>query len=230
MFLRSMILGAAAAVLISAPALAQQPSVTLAELAPCYVSAQADPTQREQVKVAAGGFTPLSKVDIYVDETLETTADVTFNGTAIGTVPAPFVESGQRPFTLRVAEKGNPDHTITKSSTVTAFSVEQSPKQAKTDQRVKFLGRGFTQPNKYVFAHYVFAGKSKKTVQIAYPQTPCGTFNVRRKQFPFKQKPNIGSWTIQFDQEQMYDPLAATQVRMTIKVMRKPKSSRAHSR
>jgi hypothetical protein len=228
MFLRSMIVGAAAAVLISTPAFAQQ--VTLADLAPCYVSAQLDPKQREQVKVAAGGFTPLSKVDIYVDETLQTTADVTFNGTAIGTVPAPFVESGQRPFTLRVAERDNPDHTITKSSIVTAFSVEQSPKQAKTDRRVRFLGRGFTQPFRYVFAHYVFAGRSRKTVQIAYPQSPCGTFSVHRKQFPFKKKPNVGSWTIQFDQEPQYNSFAPTQVRMTIKVMRKPKSSRPRSR
>jgi hypothetical protein len=224
MFLRTTLLGAATALLLAVPAWAQLP-VTLADLAPCYVSAGED--QRQLVQIAAGGFTPDHTVDIYVDETSQATVKVAYDGTAIGSVKAPLVDSGQRPFTVRVAERENAGHTITKSSFVTAFSVEQSPKVAKTNRRVRFRGRGFTQPYKYVFAHYVFGGRVRKTIQIAYPQGPCGTFSEKRKQFPIK-KPAVGPWTIQFDQEPIYNPMASAQVRMTINVKRAPKRSRAH--
>ncbi len=63
MFLRSILLGAAAAVLIAAPASAEP---VLADLKPCYVVAQEN--QRELVPIDATGFTPLSKVDIVVDD------------------------------------------------------------------------------------------------------------------------------------------------------------------
>ena len=53
MFLRSILLGAVAAVLFVAPASAD---VTIEPLKPCYVVAQE--TQRELVTIKAGGFTP----------------------------------------------------------------------------------------------------------------------------------------------------------------------------
>jgi hypothetical protein len=81
-----------------------------------------------------------------------------------------------------------------------------------------------------VYAHYVFAGRSRKTVQIAYPQTPCGTFSARRKQFPFKNNPRVGVWTIQFDQNPHYDANAEVRVPMKIRVQRttvKPRQAQA---
>jgi hypothetical protein len=226
MFKRPMLLGAALAVLLSTPASA---AGTLAELAPCYVSAGGE--QRQLVPIAAGGFTPDAMLDINVDDTTQATVKVGYNGTAIGSVKAPEIDSGQRPFTVRVAEQGKPETTITKSSLVTAFSVQQVPRVAKTDRKVRFRGRGFTQMAdpahfKYVFAHYVYAGRARTTVQIAYPEAPCGTFNVKRRQFPIK-RPATGPWTIQFDQEPIYNPMALAQVRMEIKVKRAPKGSRA---
>src|SRR6478735_1198922 len=125
MFLRPMILGAALAVLFTVPASAQQPGPSVAELDPCYVSAGPAENQRELVTVTASAFTKLSKIDVYVDETLAKSADVAFDGTANGSVPAPFIDSGQRPFTVRVAEEGKPENTVTKSALVTAFSVTQ---------------------------------------------------------------------------------------------------------
>src|SRR5689334_13331839 len=138
MLKRPMLLGAALAVLLSTPASAQ---VTLAELAPCYVSAQND---SQLVDVAAGGFTPFSKLDIFVNEVRVDTADADLNGNAFGRVKAPVVTSGQQVFKVRVAEEGRPENTIAKYSIVTAFSVQQSPKVARTSQRVTFRGRGFT--------------------------------------------------------------------------------------
>src|SRR4051794_19313661 len=70
MFLRSILLGAAVTVLFAAPAAAAD----IVPLKACYVVAQED--QRELVKIDAVGFTPLKKVDIFVDDILVNAADV----------------------------------------------------------------------------------------------------------------------------------------------------------
>jgi hypothetical protein len=78
--------------------------------------------------------------------------------------------------------------------------------------------------------HYVFGGRSKKTIGLGLPTGDCGLFSVRRKQFPFKKSPQRGVWTIQFDQSVKYDPKASPRVPLTIKVQRKikPKRAQAH--
>ncbi len=73
---------------------------------------------------------------------------------------------------------------------------------------MRFRGRGFTDPTTAIYAHYVFAGRSQKTVRIGMPEGDCGLFSVKRRQFPFKKSPRIGVWTIQFDQEKVYNPKA----------------------
>ena len=93
---------------------------------------------------------------------------------------------------------------------------------------MRFRGRGFTDLTRPVYAHYVFAGKSQKTVRLGMPTGDCGLFSVRRKQFPFKKSPRVGVWTIQFDQASSYDPKAAVRVPMTIKVQPR-RSSRTGS-
>src|SRR3954469_24469209 len=154
MFLRSILLGAAATVLFAAPA-AAEPFLT--PLQPCYVVAQKN--QRELVHIDATGFTKLGKVDIVVDDTILNTAEVLYDGSVHGTFPAPFVDADQRDFTVRLSEQGNPANTVTEVSKVTKFSVTQTPRSARTSQRVRFKGRGFMAPT-YVWAHYVFNGRS----------------------------------------------------------------------
>jgi hypothetical protein len=220
MFLRSILLGAAVAVLFAAPASAD---LFLNPLQPCYVVAQKD--QRELVYIDATGFTKLGQVDIVVDDTDLTTADVLYDGSVHGSFPAPLLDGDQRDFSVRLTERGNAANTITTVSKVTKFSVTQTPKSARTDDRVRFRGRGFM-AGTYVWAHYVFNGRSRKTVQVAYPEGPCGTFDQRRLQFPFKKRPAFGSWTIQFDQLPTYDPMATTKVLLTIKVKPAPKRPR----
>ena len=85
---------------------------------------------------------------------------------------------------------------------------------------MRFRGRGFTDPTRPVYAHYVFAGKSQKTIRLGLPTGDCGLFSVKRKQFPFKKSPQVGVWTIQFDQEPHYDPKAAVRVPLTIRSAR----------
>ena len=85
---------------------------------------------------------------------------------------------------------------------------------------MRFRGRGFTDLTKPVYMHYVFAGRSKKTIEVGLPTGDCGLFSVRRKQFPFKKSPQVGVWTIQFDQSAKYDPKASPRVPLTVKVRR----------
>ena len=108
--------------------------------------------------------------------------------------------------------------------------MEQIPSRAATRARVRFRGRGFTEPTRAIYAHYVFAGRSQKTVRIGMPEGDCGLFSVKRRQFPFKKSPRIGVWTIQFDQEKTYNPKASTRVPLPVRVRRtiKPERARAH--
>jgi hypothetical protein len=239
MLLRTLLLTTAFAAIGAAPAAALP---ELQPLKPCYVAAQEE--QREFVVIDGKGFTPFAFVDIYVDDTLQPKtnpeAQASFDGTLKGSVQAPFTDSGQRTFTLRVAERANTDNTVTAMAKVTRLSVEQLPAKASTRERVRFRGRGFTTrvpgpvPDTTVpapvYAHYVFAGKSRKTVRIGTPTGDCGLISSKRRQFPFKKSPQVGVWTIQFDQEAVYNPKAAVRVPLTIRVRKivKPPRARAH--
>ena len=216
MFLRSIVSSVAIAALFAAPAQAAPELVT--PLDPCYVVAQEN--QRQPVLVAAKGFTPLSVVDIYIDNIHQTTAQALGDGTINGNVLAPFQEEGTGPFTLRLSEVDVPTNTLAATTLVTRLAVEQSPPRASTAQRVRFKGRGFTEPGLPIYAHYVFAGKVRRSVRLGLPKGPCGTFNFKRKQFPFKKSPRRGTWTIQFDQHPQYNPKAPVRVPMTIRVQR----------
>ena len=227
MVLRITLLAALAAALIPARAGAAA-APTIDPLAPCYVSAQLGETQ--PVHISAHGFTPNAFIDVFVDNIQQMPpagsavpqADV--NGDLLnGSVPAPYIPFGVHRFTLRLAEQGSMN-TVTATSRVAALSIEQKPKRASTGSRVRFSGRGFTTPG-MVYAHYVYAGHSHKTVRISKSHGPCGQFARKLRQFPFKHAPKVGTWTIQFDQSPRYDPKAAVLVRLTVKVNRtiKPK-------
>jgi hypothetical protein len=228
MLLRSLLVAAALAAFAPASAHALP---ELDELKPCYVAAQED--QREFVLVSGKAFTPLKPVDVYVDEISQlpdTPPSTAFDGTLRGSVRAPFVEEGERAFTLRVQERENTVNSVTKVSRVTRLAVEQRPARAATRDRVTFRGRGFTELLKPIYAHYVFAGKAQKTVRIGLPTGPCGTFSIKRRQFPFKNSPRRGVWTIQFDQTKAYDPKAGVNFRLEVRVRKAVKPQRARAR
>jgi len=226
MVFRALIVGAVIAALAAAPASA---APEIDPLQRCYVAAQ--PTQREFVMVNARFFTPLATVDIFVDDILqpEPSPRAAFDSTLTGSVPAPFVEDGQRVFSLRLTERTKPENTVSAVSKVTRLAVEQTPERAATDDRVRFRGRGFTKVAP-IYAHYVYAGRSRKTVRIGTPNGDCGLFSVRRRQFPFKRSPRVGVWTIWFDQERAYNPQAPVRVPLTIRVRSRIKPERARAR
>jgi hypothetical protein len=186
----------------------------------CYVAVSQ--SEREPVGILASGFMPGAAVDVLVDGAAQPpapTADPA--GKVEGSVFAPYVVSGQRRFTLQLLEHANTVSTVSK---VTALSVTQSPASAGTSQRVRFRGRGFTGPTEPVYAHYVFAGRLRKTVQVAKPYGDCGLFSVRVRQFPFKQDPQRGVWKIQFDQHADYNPQADLFTTLKVTVKRRPRS------
>jgi hypothetical protein len=231
MLVRTTLLAAAFAALFAAPASAQNPPF-LDSIKDCYVVA--NDTQREPVAVSGHNFTPFAYVDIFVDDIAQPVTgnqpQVAFDGTLAGSVFAPFIDEGQRTFTLRATEQGANPKSAVRTTLVTRLSVEQTPPAAATRDRVRFRGRGFTDLTKPLYMHYVFARKSRKTVQLGLPTGDCGLFSVRRKQFPFKKSPRVGVWTIQFDQEAKYNPKASPRVPLTIRVKRtiKPKRAQAH--
>jgi hypothetical protein len=222
MLLRSITATTALAAAVAAPA---QAAPVLVPLNPCYVAAQEG--QREPVTVKGTGFTPFSRVGVYIDNILQDEPLTAVDGSLLGTVRAPWPEVPQRAFVLRVTEYGKPDNSASTTSLVTRLAVSQQPKQASTRRHVRFRGRGFMDPLAPVYAHYVFAGRSRKTVRLGMPTPPCGVFSVRRKQFPFKKRPQVGVWTIQFDQVRRYDPQAMVRVPLTVKVRRQIKPRRA---
>ena len=221
MVLRSLTAGALVATLGPAAAVAAaQPSVE--SLKPCYVAAQ--PNQTQAVAIVGHGFTPNAPINVFVDGQLQTPPPGTPapqadpNGDVTGSVPAPYVALGVHPFTLQLVDTKSGESATT-TSFVTLLSVQQLPAQARTGARVRFRGRGFTAGGP-VYAHYVYKGVSHKTVRLATPTDACGSFSRKVRQFPFRGRPKVGTWTIQFDQEHHYTPTAPVFVRLPIKVSR----------
>ncbi len=222
MHLRLTLAAALVAVLAAAaPASAAPP--TLGELKRCYVALR--PDALEPVDVHAGGFTPMAVVDFSimlngVPQPPPPSAQADPAGDLPpGSVPAPYVASGQLPFTLTLTEHNNAANTVSRSSKVTALSVIQTPARASTHRRVRFRGRGFTREGA-VYAHYVFRGKSRATRRVAKPYGDCGLFSVRMRQFPFRHT-RTGDWTIQFDQSQRYDAATSPAATLVVKVRRR---------
>jgi hypothetical protein len=190
------ILVAGAALLV--PQAAQ--AAYLAPIASCYRSV--DELTRETVPVRANGFTPGEHVNVYVDGQLaKQDVVVLTDGQITGTVPAPYLAEGQRPFALTVTEVEQPTNTATVSSRVTALSLRLKPRRAAPSDRVRFIGSGFIGPD--AFAHYVRKGKLRKTVRLGTPKGPCGRIDVKRRQIPLLE-PALGRWTLQVDNQRTY--------------------------
>ncbi|HWT26100.1 MAG TPA: hypothetical protein VN213_21515 [Solirubrobacteraceae bacterium] len=204
---------------LAAPAAAHA-APTLQPLQPCYVSA--GPTQREPVLLSASGFTPNAQVDVTIDGAPVADAgrvQTDPSGAFEGSVPAPYRRRGEAPFTVTLTETGNPANSVSVDSRVTALTVDVRPRQAAPTRRVRFSGRGFTDPSSPVYAHYVFGGRVRETVAMGRPRGACGTFSARRRQIPVR--PRTGTWLVQFDQLARYtDPPQAIFVQLQIRVFR----------
>jgi hypothetical protein len=194
--LRPMLLGAALAA--AAPQAAR--AAELAPLSPCYRSVDSD--TRETMTVHGTGFTPGEKVSAAIDGVVVDTATALPNGDVDGQVTAPYQERGERPFTLTLTEVDQPANSASAASRVTALTFRLQPRKTAPSQRVRFIGRGFTD-GEFVYAHYVRKGKLRKTVRLGAAQGPCGRIDVRRRQIPI-DGPATGRWTLQVDNQKRY--------------------------
>jgi hypothetical protein len=215
------ILGAAAAVLL-VPHAAQ--AATLDPLGPCYRSVGPAPELREAVPVLGRDFTPGEAVTISVNgEPVKEDAYADAFGIVRGDVRAPYRAKGEGLFTVTVTEKAQPSNTASMFSRVTALALRLKPSRAVPSQRVRFVGRGFTDGTE-VFAHYLRAGKVRKTVSLGAPKGPCGRIDAKRRQIPIK-RPAVGRWTLQVDNQPTYsaEPMSVF-VQLTIRVRRVPRT------
>ena len=214
--LRPILLGAALAA--AAPQAAQ--AAELAPLSPCYRSVDFD--TREAMTVRGTGFTPGELVDAAIDGVVVDTATALPNGEVQGQVTAPYQERGERPFTLTLTEVDQPANKASAASRVTALAFRLKPRKKAPSQRVRFIGRGFTD-SAFVYAHYVRKGKLRKTVLLGAAQGPCGRIDVRRRQIPI-DRPATGRWTLQVDNQQRFStqPVSVF-VRWAINVQRTPR-------
>ena len=190
------LLGAAVAAVLLLPSAAS--AATLVPLKGCYVTST-------DVPIGGSGFTPGGLVNISLDGKPVRTvqADAAGNLPAGQAFEAPSRRKGQHSFRLTATDQQNPANTVEAPSNVTAFDVSIRPSTAAPSSRVRFRGRGFTQPGP-VYGHYLYRGKVRKTVTLSkQPATPCGTFNVKRRQIPVR-KPRLGQWTLQIDQEKKF--------------------------
>ncbi len=73
-----------------------------------------------------------------------------------------------------------------------------------------------------MFGHYARRGRLRRTVRLARPQGPCGTFSVRRRMIPVR-RPALGLWTLQIDQARVYrrEPMSAIWYTLDIEVFRR---------
>ncbi len=214
---------------VALPAAPAAAAPTLAALKPCYVSVLtvAKTFETEPVPVSGSGFTPGALVDVTVGDGLPV---ITLTVGADGNLPAGAVKPpvvtffGQQPFTITATERSNPAQTASTDSRVSRLSVRARPGRARPSSRVRFTGRGFTDPAAPVYAHYVLHGRLRRTVRVVRrPAGACGTFSVRRRQFPFR--PKTGSWTVQFDQRRSFMANPPF-VQLAIDVRRVPRTRR----
>ena len=200
----------------TATASAQVAPPALQALKPCYVSAGAEEDRREGVVISATGFTPQAVVDILVDGVVVLSGQADVVGDVKATVKAPFQANGEREFGVTLVQQGDPSKTVGALTRVTDLDVKLRPREARSSQRVRFIGRGFT-ADAGVFAHYVFRNRARKTVRLTRRAAgPCGTFAVRRRQIPIR-RPRTGEWTLQIDQQRRYTAQPTTNwVRLSI--------------
>jgi hypothetical protein len=197
----------ASAVVLAVPAAASAAPV-LDPLKPCYVAVRVDTETgdyiTEDVDLKGTGFTPNALVNVTIDGvTSATNVPIDAAGALTVTVQAPFTDSGERPFSVTVAEQQDAAQTVSAQTMVTHLDVNAKPRKARPTQRIRFFGRGFTMLDRPVYAHYVRNRKVRRTVRLAAtPKGPCGTFSVKRRQFPFR--PRTGTWIVQVDQQKRY--------------------------
>lgn len=95
---------------------------------------------------------------------------------------------------------------------------DATPKRTRPSNTVTFRFSGF-EPGRAVYGHYRYAGRVRANVRMGRATRPCGLLTARRDQIPVRD-PEVGLWTVQFDQRRSFSPRATPRVSGTVTVSR----------
>ncbi len=207
---------ALAAALLAAPA----PAATVTTL-PCNV----DVGVQRSVPIRGAGFTPGGTVRLsYVHPALTapnfaTSAPVDGAGNfGVTAFPAPFnsFRTREQSFGL-TAEDPNPALNTGTTFRQVRYGVSVFPSSGRPSRRVRYTARGFA-PGRNVYAHFRFAGRTRRNVKIGNPVAPCGKKSRRMRLIPARSR--VGTWTVYFDQRRSFSRSTRPQFRSSITVRR----------
>ncbi len=199
-------------VLASAALAAAAPAADAAEIRtlPCVAYVEGDDT----LPILGSGFTPNGLVRVFTSSATSRTprALVVSPVTALGafgasTLPPPFEPPGRnrQTFDLFGYDATNPAAPIVARTRfeVVRFGLTRSPLPSRPRQRVTFTARGF-RPNRPVYAHFRFAGRTRRTVSLGRARYPCGIASRRLPALPARIR--YGTWEVYVDQSRRFSP------------------------
>lgn len=154
----------------------------------------------DRVTARGAGFTPNSTYTVFVNSQQLGQDAVDGAGNFAGGFPITATGSTERGYTFSATDGTNSANTVFKTATPLAtFSPSQgNPKRL----RVTFRGNGFG-AGQTVYLHYLRGNKEVKRVSLGKGEGECGSFNTKRKLFPFRYK--RGSYTFQYDTARKYE-------------------------
>ncbi len=103
------------------------------------------------------------------------------------------------------------------------FGFRAVPGEAKPRATVRYTARGFV-PGRPVYAHFRFAGRTRRDVRLGVAAAPCGIVSRRMRQLPAKTR--IGRWTVAMDHERVFRSDTVLQARGNLFISRTGGSSR----
>jgi hypothetical protein len=103
------------------------------------------------------------------------------------------------------------------------FGFRAVPGTARRGGSVRYTARGFVS-GRPVYAHFRFAGRTRRTVRLGVARAPCGIVSRRMRQLPAKAR--IGRWTVAMDHERAFRSSTVLQARGNLHVSRTGGSSR----
>jgi len=215
-----------AAIALALAALAAPSSAATVATLPCIptVLGTSDPT----VPITGAGFTPNARITIaYTQKQGEprTATSVTADAAgAFSTVayPATYTsyKTQEQTFGIIAADKTNPAAPILATTTFKqvrgGFNI--SPNPSKPTSKVTYTARGWP-VGKTIYAHFRFAGKTRRDVKLGVAKGPCGIAKLKMRALPTKAR--FGKWTVYVDQVAKFDNKTVPQVKDSFTIFRR---------
>jgi hypothetical protein len=126
--------------------------------------------------------------------------------TKTGTLGFSRVDASDETYDLVATDRTNPAITASATLRQVRFGFGAKPSTGQPARKVRYMARGFL-PGKPVYAHFRFAGKTRRNVTIGVPAAPCGLVSRRLRLLPTKTR--FGTWTVYMDHVRRYSPQTA---------------------